>query len=348
MRKAAEARTALRPRGGGTKDFYGNPPAGETFETGEYAGIVSYEPTELVVTVRSGTRLADLEAALLQCGQMLAFEPPHFGAQASVGGCVAAGLSGPRRANAGALRDHVLGVGLLDGRGRRLAFGGRVMKNVAGYDVSRLLAGSLGTLGVILEVSLKVLPRPARELTLGFESTQAEAIERLNGWAGQPLPISASAWKEGRLFVRLAGAVPVVDAVSARLGGELLDVERGQALWEAIREHRDGFFQRARTLWRLSVPSTVSPLALPGEWLLEWNGGLRWLSSDADVQTSNVQTIRETATLAGGHATLFRAAEKRVPAFTSLGSVEMRLMRSLKSAFDPCGVFSPGRMYAEM
>lgn len=343
VRQAAGQRTPLRPRGGGTKDFYGNAPVGEVFDTAEYSGIVSYEPTELVVTVRGGTKLADLEAALLERGQMLAFEPPHFGAAASVGGCIAAGLSGPRRANGGALRDHVLGVQLLDGRGQRLSFGGQVMKNVAGYDVSRALAGSLGTLGVILEASLKVLPRPAREATLEFESTQAAAIERTNAWSSQALPISASAWRAGRLFLRLAGAEKVVAAARTKLGGETLEPDASRTLWKGIREHQDDFFARAQPLWRLAVPPTTAPVALPGKWLLEWHGGLRWLVTQADVRT-----VREAAGWAGGHATLFRAERKLAPAFTLPGPVEMRVMRALKAAFDPQGVFSPGRMYPGM
>ena len=361
IRHAGEKRAPLRPRGGGTKDFYGNELAGEVFDTREYAGIVAYEPTELVVTARCGTPLGELEATLAERGQMLAFEPPHYGPGATLGGCVAAGLSGPRRSSAGALRDHVLGAELLDGRGLRLRFGGRVMKNVAGYDVSRALAGSLGTLGVILETSLKVLPRPEHEITLCVEAGQAEAIGLMNRWAGQPLPISANAWVAGRLLVRLAGAAPALRAAQAVLGGEAMDDQDGRSFWQAVREHEHEFFRsdparRDSTLWRLALPATTPPLGLPGTWLLEWNAGLRWLCCDTDAKI-----VREEAARVGGHATLFRAARKgnmqegemqegemQAGAFASLGSVEMRLMQALKSAFDPNGLFSPGRMYPWM
>ena len=194
VRAAGRSKRALRLRGGGTKDFYGNALEGEVLDTRGYSGIVTYEPSELVITARCGTRLAATESAMRERGQMLAFEPPHFGEGATLGGMVAAGLSGPRRQAAGALRDFVLGVKIMDGRGDVLSFGGQVMKNVAGYDVSRLMAGSLGTLGIILDVSLKALPRPAAEATLRLELPEDKAIEQLNRWGGKPLAIGASAW----------------------------------------------------------------------------------------------------------------------------------------------------------
>ena len=223
---AKAARRPLRIRGGGTKDFYGNEPRGELLDTRGYAGIVDYEPTELVITARGGTRLVDLEEKLAAQNQYLPFEPPHFGADATLGGCIAAGLSGPRRASAGALRDFVLGARIIDGAGRELGFGGRVMKNVAGYDISRLLAGSLGTLGLILEVSLKVLPRPRAELTLRLELPEGRALESLNRWAGQPLPVSASAWRDGELSLRLSGADAALQAAAERIGGERVEIGR--------------------------------------------------------------------------------------------------------------------------
>src|SRR5438105_198559 len=221
--RAAAARAApLRLRGGGSKDFYGNEPHGELLDVRRYAGIVDYEPSELVLTACGGTALAEVEAALADKGQCLPFEPPHFGA-ATLGGCIAAGLSGPRRAAAGALRDFVLGVKLVDGRGRVLEFGGRVMKNVAGYDVSRLLAGSLGTLGVIAEVSMKVLPQPPAERTLRFELDEATALDVMHRWAAEPLAITANAWHDGALYVRLAGSAAAVQAATPRLGGSEVD-----------------------------------------------------------------------------------------------------------------------------
>jgi len=229
IKEAAASKRALRIRGGGSKDFYGNPPRGEVLDTRAHAGIVDYEPTELVVTARCGTRLSELQETLNRENQILAFEPPHFGAHATLGGCVAAGLSGPRRASAGSVRDAMLGAKILDGRGQLLAFGGQVMKNVAGYDVSRLLAGSLGTLGLILEASLKVLPRPPAERTLLFELPQAKALDSLNRWAARPLPISASAWRDGELSLRLSGAQSAIRAAAETLGGATVAPDsRGQ------------------------------------------------------------------------------------------------------------------------
>jgi glycolate oxidase FAD binding subunit len=339
IRAAATRGSKLRLRGGGTKDFYGNALAGEIFDTRGYAGIVDYEPTELVVTARCGTLLSELERALEMNRQCLPFEPPHFGAAATLGGCVAAGLSGPRRAAAGALRDFVLGVKLIDGRGQALSFGGQVMKNVAGYDVSRLVAGSLGTLGVIAEVSLKLAPRPQAETTLRIEAPQARALELMNRWAGQPLPVSATAWHDGELTVRLSGSTAGVRAAAAKIGGEAID----GAYWRAIREQTDSFFAGAEPLWRLAVPSTTAPLELQGRQLIEWGGALRWLRS-----SETAAAVRDAARRLKGHATLFRAADKSAGCFAPLEPVLQRVHVLLKTAFDPAGVFNPGRMYAEL
>ncbi|MGA0034351.1 MAG: glycolate oxidase subunit GlcE, partial [Burkholderiales bacterium] len=249
IRAAADAKTPLRIRGGGSKDFYGNEPAGETLDVSTYRGIVDYEPTELVITARAGTPLAEIEAAMRDKGQMLGFEPPHFGGNATIGGCVASGLSGPRRPYAGAVRDFVLGLRMLDGRGTDLSFGGQVMKNVAGYDVSRLVTGSMGTLGVILEVSLKALPLPPAEMTICRSQTKEEAIALLNEWAGKPLPITATCHVEKRLYVRLAGAAPAVKAAAGKLGGE--EITNAAEFWRDIRDQRDLFFAGVAPLWRL-------------------------------------------------------------------------------------------------
>jgi glycolate oxidase FAD binding subunit len=338
IRQAVSRRTALRLRGGGSKDFYGNALRGEVLDTRGYAGIVDYEPTELVVTVRCGTPLGELEAALAANNHMLPFEPPHFGAGATIGGCIAAGLSGPRRASAGALRDFVLGVKLIDGRGQALSFGGQVMKNVAGYDVSRVMAGALGTLGLIAEVSLKLSPLPAEQVTLRLEAPQARALEMMNRWAGQPLPISATAWHDGELTVRLSGASAAVRAAATAIGGERIDA----AFWREVREHTDAFFAGDEPLWRLSLPPTLAPLELGGRQLLEWNGGLRWLKT-----SMKADAIRDAVRKAKGHATLFRAADKSAGCFAPLDSVVERLHRGLKAAFDPAGIFNPGRLLPE-
>ncbi len=340
VRDAAGRRAPLRLRGGGSKDFLGNAPRGAVLDTRSYAGIVDYEPAELVLTARCGTPLAEVEAILAGKGQCLPFEPPHFG-PATFGGCIAAGLSGPRRASAGAVRDFVLGVKLIDGRARELDFGGRVMKNVAGYDVSRLVTGSLGTLGLIAEASVKVLPQPEHELTLAFALGEEEALEKINRWAGRPLPISASAWRDGTLRVRLSGAAPAVKAAAAQLGGDRLD--DAQAFWRGLREQTDPFFDGAQSLWRFAVPSTTPPLALAGRQLIEWSGSQRWLRSDAPADE-----LREAARRSGGHATLFRAADKPAGSFAPLDAVLLRLHRALKAEFDPAGILNPGRLYAEL
>ncbi len=255
---------------------------------------------------------------------------------------VASGLNGPARASVGAVRDYLLGIKLLNGKGECLTFGGQVMKNVAGYDVSRLMAGSLGTLGVLLEVSLKVLPLPAAETTLHFKRTEAEAIAAMNEWAGKPLPITATAFQNGELSVRLSGARVAVEAATRKLGGAPVELARAESFWTSVREHSDPFFGGSGPLWRLSVKATTPPLALPGKQLIEWGGALRWLRSDADAKT-----IRDAAARAGGHATLFRGSDKSAGVFHPLPLALMKLHRNLKQAFDPAGILNPGRLYPE-
>lgn len=347
VRAASASRTPLCIRAGGTKDFYGNVPRGELLDPRGVAGIVEYEPTELVVTARAGTSLAALEQLLAENGQMLAFEPPHFGADATVGGCVAAGLSGPRRVSFGptygGVRDFVLGAKVVDGRGELLSFGGTVMKNVAGYDVSRVLAGSLGILGVIVEVSLKVLPRPMTHHTLRFEMSEAEAVDKLNDWAGRPLPLSASVWHDGVLHLRLAGASAAVTAARHQLGGEVVDNAQADELWSSVREQTHPFFAGSTPLWRVSVPSTATSLSLGGQQLIEWNGALRWLRTD-----QSAQQVRECATQASGHATLFRGGDRSAGVFTPLAAPVAAIHQRLKAQFDPAGIFNPGRLYPDL
>jgi glycolate oxidase FAD binding subunit len=346
IRAASQDGGRLCIRGRGTKDFYGGPLEGDTLDASEYTGITSYEPTELVLSARCGTPLAEIEDALTVRHQMLAFEPPHFGSGATVGGCIAAGLAGPRRAANGlyygAVRDFVLGCSLMDGRGNAMRFGGQVMKNVAGYDVSRLVAGSMGTLGLILDVSLKVLPIPVASGTLRFAMGERDALAKLNEWAGLPLPVSASAWAQGTLTVRLEGAAAAVDAARARLGGEYVDATRAAPFWQGIREQEDAFFSQPGALWRLSLPSTAAPVALTGVQLIEWGGALRWWRTAADAAT-----VRAIAKAAGGHATLFRGGDRRAGVFSPLDAVLARLHRNLKATFDPAGVFNHARLYPE-
>jgi glycolate oxidase FAD binding subunit len=354
IRAASAAGTPLRIRGGGTKDFYGEPPQGELLDTRGLTGITSYEPSELVVTARAGTPLAELEALLASKGQCLPFEPPHFGAGATLGGMVASGLSGPARASVGSMRDYVLGITMLNGRGEPLTFGGQVMKNVAGYDVSRLVAGSLGTLGLIVEASLKVLPVAPAEATLKFALSQADALRQLNLWGGQPLPLNASCWVEdsgvGTLHLRLRGAVAAVDAACNRLGGERQDNAVVAPDWSLCREQQlPWFLERGeRELWRLSVAQTAPVLDLPEPPLIEWHGGQRWVR----VEPGQGERLRQAASAAGGHATLFRTADGKgastVNRFQPLNPVLLRIHRELKREFDPSGIFNHGRLFPDL
>ena len=355
IRAATAGATSLRIRGSGSKDFYGQALQGEILDTRALKGIVSYEPSELVVTVRAGTALAELEAVLAGQGQYLAFEPPHFGTGATVGGMVSAGLAGPARAASGAVRDYVLGVQMVNGKAELLSFGGQVMKNVAGYDLSRLMTGSLGTLGVITEVSLKVLPLPMAQATLLFAFDQARALRQLNQWAGQPLPVNASYWAAeqggGRLYLRLRGALAAVQAACRSLGGERIDDAGAAAHWQALREQtRPSFVLEAgQCLWRLSVPDTTGrlDLQLDAEPAIEWGGALRWVKAPAQAAAS----LRAAASAAGGSATLFRQAAGEAtlqPAvFHPLAAPLQRIHRDLKKQFDPAGVFNRARMYAD-
>ncbi|RYZ12889.1 MAG: glycolate oxidase subunit GlcE [Comamonadaceae bacterium] len=377
----------VRIRGGGTKDFYGDAflddraaaaaaaagPGDDrreiTLDTREAAGIVSYEPSELVVTARAGTPLAELEAVLAGKGQRLAFEPPRFAPGGTVGGMVAAGLGGPSRAGSGAVRDHVLGAVLLNGRAELLTFGGQVMKNVAGYDVSRVLPGSLGVLGVIAEVSLKVLPVAPAEATLRFQASQADALRLLHAWGGQPLPLDASCWSDeqgGSLRLRLRGAVAAVQAAIAHLGGELQAQEEAVDAWAGCRDQSAAWFTDSRSLdlWRLSVPQTAPVLAWDGDppWV-EWHGAQRWYhASPGDVTAG--ERLRAMARTAGGHAMLFRPASgavyaglagadsgsrdasRRTGRMAPLPPALERIHRALKLEFDPHGLFNRGRLNA--
>jgi glycolate oxidase FAD binding subunit len=339
IRAAHADRTPLVIQGGGSKSFYGNADEGEVLSTRALAGVVDYQPKELVLTARAGTPLVEIEALLAEHGQMLAFEPPHFNGPATLGGSIAAGLSGPRRPYAGAARDFVLGVRMIDGSGQALRFGGQVIKNVAGYDVSRLMAGALGTLGLITEVSLKVLPRPAAEVTLQFETSEADAILKMNQWAGLPLPLSATSWHSGLLTVRLSGAASAVHAAQIKLGGEAVADPDG--FWQRLRDQATPFFDK-RPLWRVAVKSTASPLNLDDAQWIEWGGALRWLATD--VPADHLRTIAHAH---GGHATLFRGDALADGHFAPLAPALLTLHRNLKQRFDPKGIFNRGRLYPD-
>ncbi|SHG90763.1 glycolate oxidase subunit GlcE [Pollutimonas bauzanensis] len=351
------ARAGERPvciRGGGTKSFYGEPGDRDTLSDiamlnlSGYHGVVNYQPSELVITARAGTLLSDIEKTLDEQNQMLAFEPPRFGPASTIGGCIASGLSGPRRMAAGSVRDFILGAKLLDSSGSVLSFGGEVMKNVAGYDVSRLLAGSMGIFGALTEVSIKVAPKPFQERTLVFEADEAGALGLFTLWRGQPLPISATAWCAGRgaaaglLHVRLSGSEPAVENATARLGGQALGPPEARAFWDSLRDQTHPVFQ-ARPLWRVALPPQT-PAFGAGCALIEWNGGLRWL---AGVESG--PELRSAVSGLGGHAALYRYDSKPadLPVFHPLPPAVKNISLRLKQELDPVGIFNPKRLFPD-
>ena len=341
VQSAVASRTPLAIRGGNSKAFYGRSNSGDTVSLEGHQGIIDYTPSELVISARAGTLLSELESTLAEQGQMLPFEPPHYGESATLGGCIASGLSGPRRPYNGAVRDFVLGINCINGKGEYLRLGGQVMKNVAGYDLSRTLTGSLGTLAILLDAHLKVLPRPQLETTLVQHCSAATAVERFNQWAGKPLPLSGACYLDDTLTVRLSGMTEGVQAAASSIGGDSLD--NAAQFWEQLREQQLPFFSGETPLWRLSVPAATPPLALDGAMLLDWGGAQRWLKTDlpADI-------IRSCVTAVGGHATLFRGGDRDSAVFQPLQPAMLALQQRLKHALDPAGIFNPDRMYPEL
>jgi glycolate oxidase FAD binding subunit len=340
VRQACERRQPLQLRGLDSKAFYGHPVEGEPLQLSGHCGITSYEPTELVITARAGTPVADIEAALAQNGQMLAFEPPSFAGAATLGGAIASGLGGPRRPWGGAPRDLLLGVKLLDGRGRILRFGGEVMKNVAGYDVSRLMAGALGTLGALLDVSIKVLPAPKIERSVVLNLPRDRALHLMRELARQPAPLSAACHLEDHLYLRLSGNAASVAAWEKQIGG---DAVADDGFWRGLRDHTLDFFQSDRALWRLSLPPATPRLDCEQQVLTDWAGAQRWVYSQ-----SSAADIRDQVAKSGGHAILFRHGDRKIPVFHPLDGVLERLHRGLKQTFDPLGILNPGRQYASI
>lgn len=340
VEQACASHTPLRITGGNSKAFYGRQIQGETLDTRPHKGVINYEPTELVITARAGTPLQEIESTLSQNGQMLGFEPPYFGEQATLGGTIACNLSGPRRAYRGAARDYVLGCHIVNGKGEKLHFGGEVMKNVAGYDVSRLMCGAQGTLGVLLDVSLKVIPLPEVEITLVQECNTEQALERMHQWMHASMPLSASCYDGEHLYLRLASNPSEIAAARQRIGGELLSSDRD--FWQNLREQQLPFFDSDLPLWRLSLASSHEPLALQGDSFYEWGGALRWLRSE-----ESADKIRHTLDLVYGHATLFSNNPAQLDPFHELGAGIDRVHHELKQAFDPEHILNPGRLYAD-
>lgn len=338
--QAARDGVALNLHGGNSKTFLGRHVIGAPLDLVQHCGIVDYEPRELVITARAGTRMSEINAALEQAGQMLAFEPPLFGAGATLGGVLSCGLSGPRRPYAGSARDFTLGCRMINGRGEVLRFGGQVMKNVAGYDLPRLMVGAYGTLGVLLEASLKVLPRPAARITLSYECDAAAAIRKMSGLLSQPYPVDAASFHGERCRVRLSGSAEAVRHARAQLGGDA-DPD-GDAFWQALNEQGLSFFSAAPVIYRIMVKPNTPPLPIDGKWLLDWGGAQRWLATDQPAEV-----VRAQAAAAGGHVTVFRGGDRGGEVFPPADRTLLALMRRLKHSFDPQGIFNPGRLYAD-
>lgn len=345
--EAFHSGTPLYINGGGSKVFLGNACKGQSIDVSKHRGIIEYDPRELVLTARGGTPLQEIEAALAEAGQMLAFEPPHFGAGATLGGTIACGLSGPRRPYSGSARDFVLGCKLLNGRGEILSFGGQVMKNVAGYDVSRLMAGAYGTLGILLEISLKVMPRPAASITVARECSHGEAITSMSGLLSKPHPVDGACYHGDRCHVRLSGSAQAVREARSKIPGDVL--QDADAFWHALREHQLPFFQRSGTLYRIMAKPATPPLHIEGSWLLDWGGAQRWLYSDEDAGA-----LRHHAGPAGGYVTVFRGGDhlnetsQQTEIFQPLPAPMLTIHQRLKSGFDPNNIFNRGRLYANL
>ena len=338
VQEAIKNKKPVQIIGGNSKYFYGRKAFGEPLHVNAHQGIINYQPSELVVTARCGTRLSEIEEVLAGQQQLLAFEAPHVAASATVGGVVACGLSGPRRPFSGSVRDFVLGCKMINGKGEILSFGGEVMKNVAGYDVSRLLAGSMGTLGIILEVSLKVLPLPSDEVTRCFDVDADEAVNMMAKLAGYSMPISGLAYYDGILYVRISGTEKSVQAAATRLGGN--DLMRSNKFWQQLREHELDFFRQQGDLWRISVAPATSELGLSGDWFYDWGGALRWLKTN-----ESAERIFAAAKRLQGHAQLFRGVCHTSEVFQPLSGKLEQLNYNIKQAFDPSAIFNPNRLH---
>jgi glycolate oxidase FAD binding subunit len=339
IQQANSSKQSLQLSAGGSKSFYGNQIFAPPLDVSANIGIVDYEPSELYISARNGTLLSEIESTLEASNQMLPFEPPHFTSQATLGGTVACGLSGPRRAYANSMRDCILGTNIVNGKGEYLQFGGNVMKNVAGYDVSRLMCGAFGTLGILTQISLKVIPKPQSEITIAIEVNQNEALETMNAWMQTQLPISATYFNNDVLYVRIAGLEKTTKKVHENIGGERF--QDSDTFWKNIKDHQADFFQTDLPIWRVIIPSNTPVLSISGESCLEWNGGLRWIKSSEDAQ----HIINQCQT-ANGHATLFKAKTKANDCLPSISPKLQNLHLNLKSSFDPNHILNPGRMYS--
>lgn len=348
VKEAYAGKVALSIKGGGSKEFYGFPVQGETLDTTIHAGIISHEPTELVLTARAGTSLQEIEVKLAEANQMLGCEPLFISSNATFGGMLAAGLSGPRRPFTGSISDHVLGCKIINGKGEVLRFGGKVMKNVAGYDVSRLMVGALGCLGIILEATVRVLPQPGAERSFRFDITEDKIAVFINKLTGMGYPVSANVHDQKSLVVRFSAGVQEIENLGASLKQEFpyieIAEEKRPRFWQELRDQNTEFFNTESDIWRLSVPAD-SKLDVKGETLSEWNGAQRWLKTGAGAAA-----VFDSASKVNGSATLFRTSgsESVGSIFQPLSPALMNWHSRLKNAFDPSRILNPGRMYLDL
>ena len=338
---AFELGTPLNIAGSGSKSFLGYISAAQAIDVSQHRGIVHYDPRELVLTARSGTSLREIEATLADAGQMLAFEPPHFGDTATLGGTIACALSGPRRPYCGSARDFVLGCQILNGRGEVLRFGGQVMKNVAGYDVSRLMVGAYGTLGILLDISLKVLPRPAASITLTRACSPSEAIKSMSDLLGKPYPVDGACFDGDNCHLRISGSEQAVREARNKIPGE--EMQDADTFWTALREHQLPFFTQGGTLYRVMLKPATPPLPIEGTWLLDWGGAQRWLHSNEDISS-----IRNLVEREGGHVSVFCSDKRTQELFHPLPAPLLALHQRIKSSFDPNNIFNRGRIYGNL
>lgn len=348
VKAAANDKKGITIVGNGTKNSLGRSVGGgrTIVSTSEHAGILSYESVELVMTARAGTSLAEIDAALAKNNQYLACDPARFDGKATLGGSLATNQAGPSRPWAGSLRDHVLGVNLINGKGEALRFGGQVMKNVAGYDVSRLQAGAMGTLGLMTEISFKVLPKPAVSLTLAQELDAPEAIERMNQLAGQPKPLTAASWVDGHLYLQLSGAKSAVEGTVDKWVGDVLAEEKATLFWNNLRDHKAGFFTQRQSdepLWRFSINSTAKFFLDQESWLIDWAGSQRWLKGEFDHSE-----LQEWALKQGGEVVLYQGGDRLQDVFNQPNAVMKKIQSDLKLSFDPDKLFNLGRLYSWM
>ena len=342
VRSAHENSEPLRIRGSGSKFFYGRPIVGTVLDVSKHQGITSYEPSEMVLTARAGTTLREITQALSDSHQSLGFEPPWFGDRATLGGTIACGLSGPRRPFAGSARDFVLGVKCITGTGEFMAFGGQVIKNVAGYDVSRLMVGAMGTLGVLCEISIRVLPKHEVEVTRLLELDEDAALTKMADLPLNPYPLSGLSYSNGVLRVRLSGTENGTMSAGKVIGGE--EDPQGSEYWRQLREQELNFFNRNQTLWRVSVPPTAPAFGLSSDCVIDWGGALRWVYTDKSEKEAF-----EIARNMNGHAILFRGDEHyQGERFSKLPQKLSDIHSGLKTSFDPSGILNSGIMYEDL